>query len=274
MEEADGDFGYGAAAAAAEAAVAVGPRGRGGGGGGDDAPSTSQQVHDQDADGYGGGGGGGDYYDDDAPPASDFQLLKKVRVRAQARGGAAGPNRPALCGINSMQQPPPPPSNATTTKQNAYIHTHIHTKQALLNERLAPEILHYQGDLVERTRARLEAQDAAIDRLERDADADAAAAALALERDRLRWLLKAYLRARLEKVQRYAALVLRDVSGAQARVSPQELKFANGCYVALGSLMQEQVLSRLPPNYSSLVSRGAVRALAAVTIDGFELNWS
>ncbi|GBF95329.1 DNA replication complex GINS [Raphidocelis subcapitata] len=128
-------------------------------------------------------------------------------------------------------------------------------KKALLNERLAPEILAYQGDLVDRVRERIEQQEREIDRLERDPDGDVAQEALSLERDRLRWLLKSYLRTRLGKVQQYAALVLRDAAGVQARVSPQELKFANDYFMSLGQLYQDQVLQHLPPNYNSLLRR-------------------
>jgi hypothetical protein len=49
--------------------------------------------------------------------------------------------------------------------------------------------------------------------------------------------------------------VLRDSNGVQRRVSPQELKFANDHYLALGRLMNDAVLTHLPPNYSSLVRR-------------------
>lgn len=47
-------------------------------------------------------------------------------------------------------------------------------------------------------------QERDIDRLERDPEGDVPLAAFSLERDRLRWLLKAYLRTRLEKVQQFA----------------------------------------------------------------------
>jgi hypothetical protein len=50
--------------------------------------------------------------------------------------------------------------------------------------------------------------------------------------------------------------VLRDTTSTQARVSPQELKFANDYYMALGGLFNDQVLRHLPPNYSSLVGGG------------------
>jgi hypothetical protein len=53
--------------------------------------------------------------------------------------------------------------------------------------------------------------------------------------------------------QKKPALILRDATGVQRRVSPQELKFANDYYMALGGLLQEQVLASLPPNYNSLV---------------------
>ena len=56
--------------------------------------------------------------------------------------------------------------------------------------------------------------------------------------------------------------MLRDVSGVQQRVSPQELKFANDYFISMGQLMQDQVLSHLPPNYSSLVR-----------VSGFEGGW-
>lgn len=128
-------------------------------------------------------------------------------------------------------------------------------KKALLNERLSPEILSYQGELVQRVSEKLEQQEVEIDRLERDTAGDVPHEALSLERDRLRWLLKSYMRARLSKVQQYAALVLRDTQGVQQLVSPQELKFANEYYMALGQLFQDQVLSHMPQNYNSLLRR-------------------
>jgi hypothetical protein len=60
-----------------------------------------------------------------------------------------------------------------------------------------------------------------IDRLERDPDGDVAQEALSLERDRLRWLLKSYLRTRLGKVQQYAGAA-RDAGSATGRASGSE----------------------------------------------------
>jgi hypothetical protein len=215
-----------------EAAAAVGPRtgadADAAAAGDDDldAPSTSQQHHEQggldddQAGAYGGSAFPDDLLDDTAP-ASDFHQLKK----------------------------------------------------ALMNERLAPEILAYQGELVKRVRDRIEQQvggrilivrcnkgparaacdsfprsmrrrrshaaryrvpssayttqrsqptsqptdryqpclpacpphqEGGIDALEKDADGAVALEALSLERDRLRWLVKSYLRTRLAKVQQYA----------------------------------------------------------------------
>lgn len=76
--------------------------------------------------------------------------------------------------------------------------------------------------------------------------------ALALERDRLRFLLKSYQRARAAKIQAGAASIL-DSRAACARLSPGELRLANDCFVALGRLMKAAVLDGLPSNYRSLV---------------------
>jgi hypothetical protein len=56
---------------------------------------------------------------------------------------------------------------------------------------------------------------------------------LSYERDRVRYLLKAYLRARL---------------------SPAEVRFAQQFFVALGRSLKTSVLDDLPAQYQSLVS--------------------
>ena len=77
-------------------------------------------------------------------------------------------------------------------------------------------------------------------------------ALLHLERDRLRFLLKSYLRARARKVRAGAAPIL-DSRRMCARLSPGELRLANDCFVAAGRLMKACVLDGLPGNYRSLV---------------------
>ena len=127
-------------------------------------------------------------------------------------------------------------------------------EQALLNERIAPEILDYRAELVARVSAVLDHQDSAIADLEAAPGGEPALrrGALALERDRLRFLLKSYLRARAHKVRAGAAPIL-DSRRTCARLSPGELRLANDCFVAGGRLMKAAVLDGLPGNYRSLV---------------------
>lgn len=80
-------------------------------------------------------------------------------------------------------------------QEGAHLHKHIHTYTNT----------HTQAC----TRTRTHTQEREIDRLERDPDGDVAHEALMLERDRLRWLVKAYLRTRLAKVQQYAGAARR-----------------------------------------------------------------
>lgn len=108
--------------------------------------------------------------------------------------------------------------------------------QALLNERTAPELLDYKADLVSRVKAGLTRQvcavaaqraagraasppahalhapsvppplpqDAELAGAEGARDLELVRAVLSLERDRARYLLKAYLRARLAKIHAHA----------------------------------------------------------------------
>eukprot|EP00878_Enallax_costatus_P020524 GHUV01021701.1.p1 GENE.GHUV01021701.1~~GHUV01021701.1.p1 ORF type:complete len:129 (+),score=17.89 GHUV01021701.1:176-562(+) len=79
-------------------------------------------------------------------------------------------------------------------------------KRALLNERMAPEILQYQEDLVERIKLGLQRQEEELVAMESQKEMDLVRQVLSYERDRVRYLLKSYLRARLQKIQQYAGV--------------------------------------------------------------------
>jgi len=76
-------------------------------------------------------------------------------------------------------------------------------------------------------------QEREIDRLEQDPNGAVALEALSLERDRLRWLVKTYLRTRLVKVQQYAGECSegerRGLSGGAVQRTPTAGRGALGC---------------------------------------------
>jgi len=123
-----------------------------------DAPSTSQQQHDQGAGGaYGGSMFQEDDFLEDMAPASDFQQLKK----ASLGGGSAVLlcSRSVAAALAAQKLMPFASANAGCTQRSpTHMHAPTQNKQALFNERLAPEILAYQGELVDRVRERIEQQ--------------------------------------------------------------------------------------------------------------------
>jgi hypothetical protein len=126
--------------------------------------------------------------------------LLMTTTRCRSRASSRRSSRCACCALSAhpgtaptrappLGSPPSPPTSLST--------------QALLNERVAPEILDYRAELVARVAALLDHQDNAIAELEQQPGAERALrrGALALERDRLRHLQKAYLRARALKIE-------------------------------------------------------------------------
>lgn len=127
-------------------------------------------------------------------------------------------------------------------------------KRALLNERMAPEILQYKEDLVERVKSGLQRQEQELEAMESQKEMDMVRQVLAYERDRVRYLLKSYLRARLFKIQQFAGSIL-DSSELRSRLSSQERTFTQNFFVAAGRHFKTGVLDELPPHYQSLVKR-------------------
>lgn len=129
-------------------------------------------------------------------------------------------------------------------------------KQALLNERNAPEILEYKSELVERIESQLDNQEALIEDLEADVDKSAIRFIFLHEKDRLKFLLKSYLRTRMRKIERYVEHIL-DTDELHARLAPHEGAYAQEYFVMIGKHLKEAVLEHLPESFQSLVKESA-----------------
>lgn len=127
-------------------------------------------------------------------------------------------------------------------------------KQAVLNEKLSPEILPYNEDLVQRIRDKLSQQEGNVELLESDMQNEIRRVVYKMDILRVRYLLKSYLRARLSKIERFAGLVL-DTAELQTCLSPQEISYAQGYFVLWGRHMKKLVADRLPPDFQSLVTQ-------------------
>lgn len=132
---------------------------------------------------------------------------------------------------------------------------------ALCNERNTEDILEYKHDLVQRVQQRLEDQLCQVEEFKEEikeraggpgADKSLPALCYTLNSQRFRFLLKAYWRTRLHKVERFATLILDDKE-LQRNCSPKELQHCLQYFVACGKCLKEGVLARLPAEFQTLV---------------------
>lgn len=138
----------------------------------------------------------------------------------------------------------PPPSDAALLRQ------------ALIDEKASPELLPHKEELVARIREQIEYQEVQAEEARERADMELPRAAWAAELARVRYVLRAYLRARLHKIERHVMAVLDDPR-LKARLSARELDHAQEYFVLLGGHLKAAVASRLPPAFSSLVRQAA-----------------
>lgn len=147
-------------------------------------------------------------------------------------------------------------------------------KSALMNEKAAPEILQFETDLIERIEsnmdyqvsfARLEEfvlgtaaaadsfdallfvalQDEQIELLKEREDMKLLVEIFMSELSRVRYLLRVYLRVRLQKVERHVMYIL-DSADVAARLSEREAQYARDFFVLFGSHMKAAAANHLP----------------------------
>jgi GINS complex subunit 4 len=116
--------------------------------------------------------------------------------------------------------------------------------RAWINERCSPIILPYATDLVQLIQGRMNRVDQHMLEKADDEQFQKWATYHALELDRIRFLLKAYLRCRLFKIQMYAFNVC-DNEDIMARLSPSEAEFAQSLRDSYASTMHSGVLLSL-----------------------------
>ncbi|KAK9819598.1 hypothetical protein WJX72_000134 [[Myrmecia] bisecta] len=128
-------------------------------------------------------------------------------------------------------------------------------KQMLINEKAAPEILTYQADLVARLEELIENQDQRIQ--DNDSpDAELIRSLYLQELLRVKYLLRSYLRTRIQKIEQYVMHILDDPE-YQERLSPKELEYAKEFFVTSGQHLKEKVLQHMPPGFDKLLKQSA-----------------
>ncbi|UPR03829.1 subunit Sld5 of DNA replication complex GINS complex [Chloropicon primus] len=125
-------------------------------------------------------------------------------------------------------------------------------RQAWINECLAPEILMYKEDIVDRTRTEIARQEKIVEDYEQD-HANALTRMIRLaEVNRIKFSLRSYLRKRLSKIEAYAIHFFAN-DELSSRLSPQEHEFAKEYIQNMNDLFQESILKKMPRDYDSLL---------------------
>ena len=218
-------------------------------------PSSSQQhlLQNEGAQLPGDLGGAGDV-------SSDMARLKRVRRLTKFFFGRA--KSTLRHRSRRFTSPRPHLSSLTSSLSSSPLPPLKHAHQAFANERLSPEVLPYEHDLISRVRdalARHEAAAADLERAHGDA-AKPAAVACAAAASRCKYLLAAYHRARLHKVEACAAALLDTpgaLDGSGALLSPAEAAHASDYFLVVGRHLKQAAARRLPPQFDSLVRQSA-----------------
>ncbi|KAG0041878.1 GINS complex subunit, partial [Gryganskiella cystojenkinii] len=123
-----------------------------------------------------------------------------------------------------------------------------HLTQAWINERAAPDLLQYEQDSVSELLARIEEQTATIDDLDSGTETAMIISILyQTELERVKFVLRSYLRTRISKLERYSTFILADPSSRQ-RLSRAEMTYAENYLRATTQHYHNSFLSSLPPS--------------------------
>ncbi|KAF9423620.1 GINS complex subunit [Podila epigama] len=98
--------------------------------------------------------------------------------------------------------------------------------QAWINERSAPEILKYEAEAVQGLVAKCDEQQGIIDELDTGNDATIIISILyQTELERIKFVLRSYLRTRISKIELHCQFILKDIS-SRRKLSKAELTYA------------------------------------------------
>ncbi|KAF9284579.1 GINS complex subunit [Linnemannia elongata] len=140
-----------------------------------------------------------------------------------------------------------------------------HLTQAWVDERAAPELLQYQEQCIQRLLVRIEEQTLLVEELDPRNDTSVILSILyQTELERVKFVLRSYLRTRISKIERFCAYVLSD-GPTRKRLSRAELHYAENYSRATRQHYQNSFLSSLPQSLQSQEEAVFSRKLSMVS---------
>ncbi|CAM8975046.1 unnamed protein product [Rhodiola kirilowii] len=126
-------------------------------------------------------------------------------------------------------------------------------KKAWRHEKVAPEILRFETALVQRSREQVQLMDETVEEFAQSGVDPLTVSLYQMDLDRTQFLLRSYLRVRLQKIEKYMFHILK--SDSWNLLSEQEQKFAKRCTDDMGKHLEQSVLSKLPEGYKSILKQ-------------------
>ncbi|KDO71967.1 hypothetical protein CISIN_1g027653mg [Citrus sinensis] len=124
-------------------------------------------------------------------------------------------------------------------------------KTAWRNEKAAPEILQFQAPLVKRAKEQIQLMEETVEEYEESGMDPLTVSLYQMDLDRAHFLLRSYLRVRLQKLEKYMFYIWKNES-LWSRLSDPEKMFVQRCIDDMEKHLEETVLSKLPDNYQSV----------------------
>nr|CAD1829669.1 unnamed protein product [Ananas comosus var. bracteatus] len=126
-------------------------------------------------------------------------------------------------------------------------------KRAWRKEKAAPEILRFEAALVGRAREQIQLLEETVEEFMENGVDDLVVSLYQMDLDRTLFLLRSYLRIRLQKIEKYMIHISK--SNLWNRLSEQEQRFAKRCTEIMEKHLEQSVLSKLPYGYQSMLKQ-------------------
>ncbi|KAI3867894.1 hypothetical protein MKX03_021301 [Papaver bracteatum] len=126
-------------------------------------------------------------------------------------------------------------------------------KRAWRNEKASPEILQFQEDVVRNASVQIQNMEDTVEAYAGDGQDALTISLYQMDLDRTEFLLRSYLRTRLQKIEKYMIHI--SETELWNRLSKPEQEFAERCKENMGNHLKQSVLSRLPFGYQDFLKQ-------------------
>ncbi|RZC75001.1 hypothetical protein C5167_050477 [Papaver somniferum] len=126
-------------------------------------------------------------------------------------------------------------------------------KRAWRNEKASPEILQFQDDVVRNARVQIQNMEHTVEAYAGNGQDALTVSLYQMDLDRTEFLLRSYLRTRLQKIEKYMIHISK--TELWNRLSKPEQEFAKRCKENMENHLKQSVLSRLPFGYQDFLKQ-------------------